>query len=165
MCRSEQKINVAGKVQIVFFDKTGTLTEDSLDLHGVQTVSRVDANSSEFQCIVKEDIVSFLTVPNPKAANNLLLDLMATCHGLILGREGLTGDPLDTKMFTALDWNPDVDKNDGKYRLETVDSPHELLSDELYIPISKLDVVKRFPFNTKLRRISVIVRYYKQEKQ
>ena len=37
-CTSPQRINIAGKINIMCFDKTGTLTEDGLDTHGVSVV-------------------------------------------------------------------------------------------------------------------------------
>lgn len=37
-CISPNKINEAGRVNVMCFDKTGTLTEDGLDLLGVRPV-------------------------------------------------------------------------------------------------------------------------------
>ena len=39
-CISPQRVNVAGKLDVVCFDKTGTLTEDGLDVLGVRPVDR-----------------------------------------------------------------------------------------------------------------------------
>ena len=38
-CISDQKINEAGRVNVMCFDKTGTLTEDGLDMLGVRPVT------------------------------------------------------------------------------------------------------------------------------
>jgi len=38
--KSQSKINVAGKVDVMVFDKTGTLTEEGLDLYGVIPINR-----------------------------------------------------------------------------------------------------------------------------
>jgi len=53
--KSQNKINVAGRIDVMCFDKTGTLTEDSLDLYGVRAT---DTKAKKFDKIVQENIHS-----------------------------------------------------------------------------------------------------------
>lgn len=92
------------------FDKTGTLTEEGLDMYGVRGVF---INSLK---IVKFDDLD----PNPQKlingsnSNNnyfnfgdpklLLLEIMASCHGLTMVQGNLIGDPLEVKMFESTGW-------------------------------------------------------------
>lgn len=107
-CISPQRVNVAGKLDLMCFDKTGTLTEEGLDILGVRIVLRAKNRFSDL-----------LTSPDDLAPRNLLasankdrvrtrtaaLYTMATCHSLRTVDGELVGDPLDLKMFEFTGWS------------------------------------------------------------
>jgi cation-transporting P-type ATPase 13A2 len=95
-CISPNRVNVAGKVNVVCFDKTGTLTEDGLDILGVRALERDGRSFRE----VANDI---LDIPTSLDKANLL-HAMATCHSLKIVDGEVMGDPLDAKMFEFTGW-------------------------------------------------------------
>jgi cation-transporting ATPase 13A2 len=107
-CISPQRVNVAGKLDIICFDKTGTLTEDGLDVLGIRVVQRPLNRFSE----ILHDTLSLL----PGAAyerdptieydsHKAALYTMATCHSLRVVEGEIVGDPLDVKMFEFTGWS------------------------------------------------------------
>ena len=57
MTTLHDRVILCGKVKLACFDKTGTLTEDSLDVLGVQSVSRRGygvgvAYSAIYNCVI-----------------------------------------------------------------------------------------------------------------
>ena len=44
MCIARDRVNNAGKVNILCFDKTGTLTEDHLDIYGYRPIKMKNKN-------------------------------------------------------------------------------------------------------------------------
>ena len=44
MCIARDRVNTAGKINILCFDKTGTLTEDHLDIYGYRPVKMKNKN-------------------------------------------------------------------------------------------------------------------------
>jgi cation-transporting ATPase 13A3/4/5 len=107
-CISPQRVNVAGKLDLMCFDKTGTLTEEGLDILGVRVVSRTNNRFSDL-----------LTRPgdlvpegNPTSGDKNHVDTrsaalytMATCHSLRTVDGEPVGDPLDLKMFEFTGWS------------------------------------------------------------
>jgi len=108
-CISPNKINEAGKVNIMCFDKTGTLTEEGLDMYGARTIF-YDKNKSKlsFDSLQKE-VKDLVVVPESKSKDlvdyaqhedtykktrrgyyeltkmlpsETMSEIMATCHGL-----------------------------------------------------------------------------------
>lgn len=71
--------------------QTGTLTEGNLDLAGVCETKK--ANFQETQAD-----------PTLLALDSRLVQAMATCHSLIKLKGELTGNPLDVKLFDAIEW-------------------------------------------------------------
>ncbi len=71
--------------------KTGTLTEGNLDLAGV-----CESRGGRF-CETQAD-------PTQLPQDSLFLQAMAVCHSLIKLRGELTGNPLDVKLFQAIEW-------------------------------------------------------------
>jgi hypothetical protein len=86
---SPDRINVAGQLDVICFDKTGTLTEQGLELMGV-----VPLAGGAFQAMQKQ----------VAALPEVIVELLATCHGLAVMGEQLVGDPLDQKLFAATGW-------------------------------------------------------------
>ena len=71
--------------------QTGTLTEGNLDLKGV-----VESRSTGLGDMVDD--------PTLLALDSHLVQAMATCHSLIKLKGKITGNPLDVKLFEALEW-------------------------------------------------------------
>jgi cation-transporting ATPase 13A2 len=111
-CISPQRVNVAGKLDLMCFDKTGTLTEEGLDILGVRVVSRAKHRFSEL--ITQPDqMVSDLANADPTSTRNAALFTMATCHSLRIVDGEPVGDPLDLKMFEFTGWSFEEGNMDG----------------------------------------------------
>ncbi|KAI1940234.1 hypothetical protein LOZ39_003598 [Ophidiomyces ophidiicola] len=169
-CISPQRVNVAGKLDVVCFDKTGTLTEDGLDVLGVRLVNQ-DFRFSD----LLSDSYSILPYPlherDPTIDYNFnaaILYTMATCHTLKIHDGELIGDPLDVKMFEFTNWSYeegnhalDADEEAGKFIPSVARAPSASASSapggETHLP-TELSILRTFEFVSQLRRSSVIVR-------
>ncbi|CAD6998459.1 manganese-transporting ATPase 13A1 [Ceratitis capitata] len=124
-CTEPFRIPFAGKVQICCFDKTGTLTSDNLMVEGV--VGLVEDNT---------------IVPMDKT-DDKTIQVLATCHSLVMLEDGLVGDPLEKAMLTAVDWS--------------------LTKQESVIPkrgkLKPLRIFHRYYFSSALKRMSVLAGY------
>jgi len=76
---------------LLIFKQTGTLTEGSLDLAGV-----CETTSGQFS--------EMLPDPTVLGFDSVLIQAAATCHSLINFKGELTGNPLDVKLFEAIEW-------------------------------------------------------------
>ena len=72
--------------------QTGTLTEDTLDMAGV-----TESQGAQFHKMVSEPVTMRL--------DSRFVQAMASCHSLIKLRGELTGNPLDVKIFEAIEWD------------------------------------------------------------
>ena len=172
-CISPQRINVAGKLDVVCFDKTGTLTEDGLDILGLRAVHRPAMRFS--------DILETAGTLLPRASyerdptvdyrtHQALLYVMATCHSLQMMDGNLLGDPLDVKMFQFTGWSFDEvsqkpmieDDHTPSSSFPIVRSPvgsvpHIEGNDPSEDVSIELGILKSFEFMSQLRRASVVV--------
>ncbi len=97
MCINRDRVNMAGKVDLVVFDKTGTLTEDHLDIYGFRGIRYkkgkfcFDRFTDDMTNIVKESYKyykeksDFETVEKEDRNKNLRLlytECLATCHSI-----------------------------------------------------------------------------------
>lgn len=98
-CISPNRVNIAGKVNIVCFDKTGTLTEEGLDVLGVRSVVRSTNKFTEMH----ED-ADDVPIFGAADAKTPLLHALATCHALKIVDGEVIGDPLDMRMFEFTHW-------------------------------------------------------------
>ncbi|KAK5061350.1 hypothetical protein LTR84_007892 [Exophiala bonariae] len=177
-CISPQRVNVAGKLDIVCFDKTGTLTEDGLDVLGVRLVQHPEIRFGDILEEAHEVLPPASYDRDPTVdyrVNKNMLYTMASCHSLRLVDDELIGDPLDLKMFQFTEWSFEEGSRNTSHFIEpgthhpapSVARPPQGLeydlddSQETSNPIRvELGVLRSFDFVSHLRRASVIVRQY-----
>ena len=176
-CISPQRVNVAGKVDVVCFDKTGTLTEDGLDVLGVRLIQHPEIRFSELFDEAVDVLPSASYERDPTVdyrVNRQLLYTMATCHSLRVIDGDLIGDPLDLKMFEFTGWSFDEWQKEANDLDTDVESRHAALAvarppsgmeyesedpqaNDVQVPV-ELKILKSFEFAAHLRRASVVVR-------
>ncbi|KAF3479587.1 P-type ATPase [Arthroderma uncinatum] len=172
-CISPQRVNVAGKLDVVCFDKTGTLTEDGLDVLGVRLSHQRDQRFSdlltEAPCILPQ-LRAERDPTQDYGPNTAILYTMATCHSLRMVDGELIGDPLDVKMFEFTNWSYE----EGSHNTAEVYEDYEHISPSVarsslnFAPpgdtdltnddITELSILRIFEFVSQLRRSSVVVR-------
>ena len=175
-CISPQRVNVAGKLDIVCFDKTGTLTEDGLDVLGVRLVQHPEIRFTDTVSESHELLPQAAYDRDPTVdyrVNKNMLYTMATCHSLRLVDDELIGDPLDLKMFQFTAWSFE----EGSPRTAHFNGPgshqsppsvarpppgmeydiDDTQDNRNPVPV-ELGVLRAFEFVSHLRRASVIVR-------
>ncbi|KPI41682.1 putative cation-transporting ATPase [Cyphellophora attinorum] len=175
-CISPQRVNVAGKLDVVCFDKTGTLTEDGLDVLGVRLVQHPSIRFGEileeaqavlpFSKYDRDPMIDY-------QVNKYMLYTMATCHSLRLVDDELIGDPLDVKMFDFTGWTFEEGSVRTAHYIEpgshqippSVARPPPGMEYDLddaeendNPPPVELAVLRSFEFVSHLRRASAIVR-------
>uniref|UniRef100_A0A8C6XSB5 ATPase cation transporting 13A2 n=1 Tax=Naja naja TaxID=35670 RepID=A0A8C6XSB5_NAJNA len=138
-CVSPQRIDLCGKVRLVCFDKTGTLTADGMDIWGV-----VPQAGSSFLPIVHE---------LRRLDDGPLLRCLATCHTLSLLGDQPIGDPVDLRMLESTGW---VRKKCASLFTLLVMAPPLLRQQLPGMPPVPVAVLRRFPFSSALRRMSVL---------
>ena len=120
MCIARDRVNIAGKVNILCFDKTGTLTEDHLDIYGYRSV-KMKSKSQDFQFnpFIKDAYENSSEAYNyykqkrgkekqhkdkNKDLNLFFVECLATCHCATYVNDNIIGDPVDVKMFESSGW-------------------------------------------------------------
>jgi len=158
-CISPQRISLGGKVTVFCFDKTGTLTEDSLMVDGYLPVDSVKNKGNSFQPLYSD--MKYLSYEQGKLnTNELFIECMASCHALAIVKEKIIGDPLDKEMFSKTNW--ELEEVDGREDMvTTLLTSSEKPKDK---PATQLGILKRFDFNSRLQRMSVIVKNMNTEK-
>jgi len=177
-CISPQRVNVAGKLDVVCFDKTGTLTEDGLDVLGVRLVQHPAIRFGDILSEAPELLPPASYDRDPTVnyrVNKNMLHAMATCHSLRLVDDELIGDPLDLKMFQFTQWSFEESSPKTHHFVEpgtnqaapAVARPPPGMeydiddSQDLSNPMRvELAVLRSFDFVSHLRRASVIVRQH-----
>lgn len=153
-CLHSKHICLCGGIDIVAFDKTGTLTEGNLDLAGV-----VESRGAQF--------MENLADPTLLALDSPFIQAMATCHSLIKLKGELTGNPLDIKLFEAIEWELNEQLNSGvnpDYGMATpaLVSPPKGHRNGGHIKTApsnlEIAVLKCYPFDSAVQRMTVVTK-------
>ena len=121
MCIARDRVNIAGKVNILCFDKTGTLTEDHLDIYGYRSVKMKNKSQDfQFNPFIKDAYENSSQAYNyykqkkggkekqhkdkNKDLNLFFVECLATCHCATYVNDKIIGDPVDVKMFESSGW-------------------------------------------------------------
>ena len=182
-CIRRDRINMAGKVNILVFDKTGTLTENSMDKIEFITVKINPNKEFEFNPLIESILDDSNTVidyfkkkgPNYKDANKDLLqyyiECLACCHHITYVNDSLVGDSIDVKMFESLDWimkdNINITEKNNydsqilnyimpKSEEEKTNLPPGDVGGEKFNKSYKIGIVKKFLLSNQLQRMTVI---------
>lgn len=167
-CTEPFRIPLAGEVDTCCFDKTGTLTSDEMCLRGLRCVgdgmsltckdgSQAGSNNDLINPTTHGVEVRNVTCDNvPKASNGKVpvesLRVLVGCQGLSLGSDGAwIGDPLELAVVKDANWT--IRNNN------VVEPPIELA----LTGVAPVEVLYRFAFESKLKRMIVIARDEKKE--
>ena len=133
LCIDRDRVNIAGKVDIIVFDKTGTLTEDYLDIFGYRPIKLTKNDVFEFDNFIKDikpfSEKAYIHYKNKKLKNdkNKNLDLnqffiecLASCHSCCIINNKLIGDSIDVKMFESSNW--DLIESSNQNNLDKTDT-------------------------------------------
>ena len=121
VCVARERVNIAGKINILCFDKTGTLTEDHLDIYGYRSVKmKKNSNEFEFNPFIKtalgnaDEAYDYYKKKKSRAKNanrdknkdlnQYFVECCASCHCATYVGENIIGDPIDVKMFESSGW-------------------------------------------------------------
>ena len=158
-CTEAFRINFAGKVNVLCFDKTGTLTQDKMVLRGIVdpqnlafdgSVSSTFTSDKTLEISVDDDLEEFQSpvkqLLEPDECADLILTVMASCQALITTKNGsILGDPLEVETFRQSEFCLAATRNPGL----VTSAKH----DERGLSVN---IVKRYPFSSALKRMSVI---------
>eukprot|EP00053_Salpingoeca_punica_P016289 m.153139 g.153139 ORF g.153139 m.153139 type:complete len:1178 (+) comp16932_c0_seq1:66-3599(+) len=126
-CTQPFRIPWAGKVDVCCFDKTGTLTSDEIMFEG---------------CVGHDDQTE---VTKPAELAEKFPDIaqcIASCHSLAFVDGTLLGDPMETAMLEALNWNF---------------SKQEIASSRGGSRRLSARILQRFRFSSELKRMTTVV--------
>ena len=185
ICVNRDKVNTAGKVNMICLDKTGTLTEEDLGIYGFRPILLNKGDEFMFGNFSKsakgyvERAYKYYKNKRLKKIKNknedinqLFVECLASCHTATMINNVVLGDPIDVKMFEASEWmildnNSDKDSIINTYLRPKIEKSlneelEALNSDEDEEKIIKshyeLGVIRKFEFATNLQRMSVLVR-------
>jgi cation-transporting P-type ATPase 13A2 len=141
-CISPPRMNVAGRVSIIVFDKTGTLTEEGLSVFAFRPTHKIEIKPSLVFESESRDISHV-----ESSLKQQYLKCMATCHSISVIEGMMVGDPLDIKMFETTGFT--LKENLNVTIVEQENRGYE--------------IIKRFEFQSKLMRMSVVIRNASRE--
>lgn len=160
-CIAPNRVNVAGRIDMMVFDKTGTLTEDGMNLLGVQGTDGHEM----------KDLKS-----TPKEESFLFVECMASCHSLALINGNLVGDNQDVQIFNSTGWfyeETDEDLYDPVVKavvrpIKTAGIPEAQETSGKIIKYVEeyyeMAILHIFHFTSKLKRMGVIIQHLKDKR-
>ncbi|KAI9098608.1 hypothetical protein DFS34DRAFT_79351 [Phlyctochytrium arcticum] len=136
-CIDPERINLAGRINIMAWDKTGTLTNSNLEWSGIEPAE--DGIFTGFAPTV---------ITDPQMER-----ILATCHGLSNVFGQIVGHSVDLEMFSATRWTLEnrQDSIPAQSQFPIVATVH---SQEEGQPV--VHILRRFDFDAHLQRHSVI---------
>lgn len=148
-CISTNRVNVAGRIDMIVFDKTGTLTEDGMDLLGIQGNNRG----------IMEDLKT-----ETNDINEVFKECMATCHSLAVINNELIGDTQDLQIFKKSGWvYEEQESKDDDFTIKAIVRPaggcgtQDVYQGANDLPY-ELGILHIFHFSSKLKRMGVVVK-------
>ena len=140
-CTELFRIPWAGEVDMCCFDKTGTLTSDEMILRGIRLFNDSIEHTNEDDALVH---------PKDSSVPWGSLRVLAGCHSLaVAGKKNglvsrLVGDPLEQAVFSETGFTMNSSNLMSPGGLETIGTAHAV------------SIHHRFPFSSKLKRMSVL---------
>ncbi|CAK0833011.1 unnamed protein product [Prorocentrum cordatum] len=135
-CTEPFRVPLAGRVETCCFDKTGTLTSDSMEVdgvHGLEGSAPPERGEEGGGAAAFGQALPFLATA-----------VMAACNSLTPIEGEVVGDPLEKAALGAVRW--------------VAVSP-DLVASRVGKGADRLQVVRRFPFQSELQRMAVVVRH------
>ena len=157
-CIDQNRVNVAGRIEVMVFDKTGTLTEDGMNLLGVQSMR--DGTLQEISI-------------KPKVFGQNMIECMATCHSLAIINNQLLGDTQDLQIFNGTGWKYEepedeiydplikaIVRPEAQGSIINAFDADGRVSGLIEMPY-EIGILHTFHFTSKLKRMAVIVKNLK----
>lgn len=155
-----------GIVDCVCYDKTGTLTDNTLGFYGVlETIERTNFSSNAG--VVSQ--ISFAGNVHRSAMeiSEPVFNLMACCHNLTkINNDKISGDRLEEALFAETNYELKRDTSStsvhhSQQQQDAIEATHRFI---VHPPPELnergvIQVTHIFPFNSELRRMSVVTRY------
>lgn len=169
------KINQAGRVKLCCFDKTGTLIENTLQLRGIQPITKGQTGNKNLTLIEEaepignqqgvifddfyDNIASYqLARPlSPSNVNYLMYEAFSCCHSLQKLEIDIVGDPIEVQMFKETGFSIEHKLTSRNHALTIITPSEEYISKLNLDPSTKLTIDKIYDFMSDRKRMSVIV--------
>lgn len=171
-CTEPFRISYAGRLDVLCFDKTGTLTKDQMMLKGVVSsqdfpLFTTNNNSGSLENEVEEEEQEE-NVFEVNTASDALLCALGGCHDVLppvqesaVQGEGLLGDPLEVAAMESSGFTFDLLGVKGKMTASQMASGLSVAHPTRGL---RQNILKKFPFTSALKRMSVISQVEKTEK-
>ncbi|XP_053992658.1 uncharacterized protein LOC128883858 [Hylaeus volcanicus] len=146
-CTEPFRLPHAGHVTVCAFDKTGTLTSDNMKICSVVLLPAKDeAVDTIKEAISNRDTVSLLAGQRKHDIPFSTCAILAACQSLVLlPDKQLAGDPVEIASMTYT----------GPWRFK---DHHSIHFSDAEFP-NTLKILRRFPFSSELRRMTVLVQH------
>ena len=182
LCIAPSSISAAAKINVFCFSKNGILTESVLSIHGfIPKLVDNHVHNIKFGHLHKtlKDFQKPSMYTDPEAFDkmkgrpkSLFVECLASCHSITCIAGKLIGDPLEILLFKSTSWVLDEpEMSDPNETISTYASPtKEQLefdwandSGSSLMPY-QLCIVRRFEYDSRLERMSVLVKCLRDSK-